>query len=140
MSRIAFAIITVLSTSLLGACGSHLAGGWDGIADVGPIDAFALTVELPEEGLEGVISIQEPGGKASYQVCKATSEGDHFVLHWDAGWKDCKARKDRKSDPGRLVGTAGESAIFGEIFKGESRTGFFRAFRRPPPEPDLKVE
>ena len=117
-----------------------MAGTWDGTADVGPIDAFALTVELPEEGLEGAISIFEPGGKVSYQICKASQVGDHFVLHWDAGWKDCKQNKKTKSEPGRLVGTAGESALFGEIFKGDSRVGFFRAFRKPPPEPALKVE
>ena len=117
-----------------------MAGTWDGTADVGPIDALALTVELPEEGLEGAISIFEPGGKVSYQICKASLQGDQFILHWDAGWKDCKQHKDRKSEPGKLVGTAGEVALFGEIFKGESRVGFFRAFRKPPPEAALKVE
>ena len=81
MSRVAIIITILLSASFLGACGSHLAGGWDGTADVGPIDALPLTVELPEQGLEGVISIHEPQGKANYQICKATAVGDQFVLH-----------------------------------------------------------
>lgn len=135
MTRFAFAAVLLLS-----ACGSHMSGTWAGTADIGPIDALALTFELPEEGLEGHISIVEPGGKVTYQICKASQQGDQFVLHWDAGWKDCKKAKDRASEPGRLVGTAGESVLFGEVFKGKARVGFFRAFRRPPPEPALKVE
>jgi hypothetical protein len=140
MTRIATAILLLTLPLTLCACGSHLAGVWDGTADIGPIDAFALTVEFPQEGLEGDIAIVETGGKVTYHVCKSSQQGDRFVLHWDAAWNDCKERKDRKSDPGRLVGVAGEGAIFGEVFKGARRVGFFRAFRRPPPEPALKVE
>ncbi len=135
------ALAATLGILLLGsACGSHLHGTWAGTTDIGPIDAFPLTVEMPEEGLQGDISIIEPRGKVTYHVCKATQQGDQFVLHWDAGWKDCKKRADVKSDPGRLEGTAGENVLFGNVFKGKKKVGFFRAFRKPPPEDALKVE
>ncbi len=136
-------MIRIVTTALLltlSACGSHLQGAWDGTADIGPIDAFPLTVMMPAEGLEGDITIAKPDGKMTYHVCKASQQGDQFTLHWDAGWNDCKKHKDRASAPGRLVGVAGEGALFGEVFKGKKRVGFFRAFRRPPIKPEMKVE
>lgn len=120
---------------LLVGCGSPFAGGWDGTMDVGPILAHSITVKMPPEGLEGDLTVQTPDGERAYRICKGTLTGDKFELSFDRLNADCVAEKDAKTDVHILRGTLGEGVFFGEVFRGERKIGFFRAFRTPPPAP-----
>lgn len=116
---------------LLGGCGSPFAGGWAGTMDVGPILAHTITVQMPPEGLEGDLRVQTPEGDKDYRICSGTLTNDQFELSFDRLHPDCTAPKDGKRDLHVLRGTLGEGVFFGEVYRGDRRIGFFRAFRKP---------
>lgn len=122
----------LLVTVALGACGSPFAGGWKGTMDIGPILAHSFTVQMPPEGLEGDLGVQTPDGEKTYRICKASLDGDRFELTFDRLHPDCAAGKDDKTDIHVLRGSLGETVVFGEVFRGERKIGFFRAFRTKP--------
>jgi hypothetical protein len=67
----------------------------------------------------------------TYQICHASLDGDRFEVQYDESLPNCRKKKGLASDRRTLKGTLGVSVIFGEVFKGKERTGFFRAFRKP---------
>lgn len=123
--------------SLLAGCGSPFAGGWQGTMDVGPVLAHSVTIEMPPEGYEGDLTVQTSEGDKTYRICKATLTVDQFELSFDRLNADCVAEKGANTDVHTLRGTLGEGVIFGEILRDKRKIGFFRAFRKAPPPPDI---
>ena len=116
---------------LLGGCGSPFAGGWAGTMDVGPILAHSIEVTMPPEGLEGDVAVQTEDGEKRYRICKGTLTNDQFELSFDRLNPDCAGKDGAKTDVHVLRGTLGEGVFFGEVFRGDRKIGFFRAFRKP---------
>lgn len=127
-----------LAAILLTACGSPLAGGWQGTMDLGPVDAPAWTLRIAEDGRTGRLEIKEPGKAFErFELCKLSLQGRAFVAEYDANRPTCDGPD--ASDRRVLRGTAGEGVISGEVFGPGSgdqtgpKLGFFRAFRLPTP-------
>lgn len=138
MFRLSLFLLSLLV--LATGCGSPLQGGWAGTIDIGPIEAYDLKVTMPEEGLDGTLLVRTAKGTQQYSFCKGSLDGQQFELHYDLARPTCEDKEGAPTDPRRLVGTLGESVLFGEVYKGSEKVGFFRAFLEPPPAADLKTE
>lgn len=139
-------IWTALFATILAGCSSPLAGGWQGTADLGPVAAYDVTLQLNEEATAGTIAIRE-AGKAfeKFTLCSVEVTERAMALEYDANRPNCDVKGADPSDRRTLVGTVGEGVVFGEILAAGSepsadgkpgqRLGFFRAFREPAPSP-----
>jgi len=132
-------------------CGSPLTGTWRGTMDLGAMDAWPLEVRVGEDPSRGRLVVQEKGRTfESFQLCTVEPATERKLeLSYNPEHPDCaapagtaEAGKDRRT----LRGTVGEGVLFGEVFRGSERIGFFRAFRQdavaalgpqtPKPAPD----
>ncbi len=135
----------LLAVTFMG-CSSPLAGGWQGTADLGPVAAYEVTLQLNEDASAGTLAIRETG-KAfeKFTLCSIEVTERAMALTYDANRPNCDEKGADPSDRRTLLGTVGEGVVFGEIFaagttagadgKSPPRLGFFRAFRQPAPEP-----
>lgn len=113
-----------------GACGAPQVGTWQGTLDIGGTQAVPLSLHLQEDGVTGRVNAKE-NGKAfeALQICSfKLGRLRQFELTYDANRPNCEQSADA-ADPRTYRGTVGEDTIFGEVFRGEQRIGFFRAFR-----------
>ena len=121
------------ATLLLFGCGSPLAGGWRGTADLGPVLAPALEFHVAEDTLTGRLELQEVGKPYSrFQLCalRVDAQDERKVeLEYDANRPGCEATHQDVSDRRRLVGVVGEGVWTGDVFRGAEKIGFFRAFQ-----------
>lgn len=131
LPRLCVALLVVLA-----ACSSPVAGGWQGTADLGPVAATDVTLNLDEEGNAGTIAIREPGKVfEKYTICSIHLDKRDLALTYDANRPNCDDKSPDPSDRRTLRGTVGEGVVFGEVLGPDARTrvGFFRAFRKPNP-------
>ena len=134
LSLFLFGLLPLAATTLLTGCGAPTAGMWQGTADLGPIDAFALVVMLPEEGFEGEVELAFRDGPARFSVCKGRARNGNFELEIDWSHRDCKLPNGAAPDRRLLRGTVGEGVIAGTILRPNAngkpeQLGFFRAYR-----------
>ena len=145
--RLKAAALIGLGALCLSGCAAAWSGAWSGTADLGPVEARTLTLHLLDgepatAGASALGSVRwaAAGGAAhTFQVCKRQVVGPKITLEIDTAHPDCSAGADAK--PLRLEGTIGAGVIHGDLFRGQERVGFFRAFRenaaksafQPPP-------
>lgn len=116
----------VLAGSSAG-CTAALAGRWQGTADVGPITAFDLRIEVAGDGKSGRIAVQD-GSAGAHDLCRIQVSGRDVDLEYDLAQPTCALEAGKPSDRRRLRGTIGEGLVFGELLRGNERIGFFRAY------------
>ncbi len=115
---------------VLAGCGAPQVGTWQGTLDIGGTQAVQLTLHVHEDGASGSVKAKE-NGKAfeALQICTfKLGRLRQFELTYDANRPNCEQSADA-ADPRTYRGTVGEDTIFGEVYRGEQRIGFFRAFR-----------
>jgi hypothetical protein len=117
----------VLTSAVLSACSSPLVGRWDGMADLGPIDAWPVKLQLAKDGQSGQVSWQEQGSVwRTFSACRVHLQGRQFEVEFDLAQPECGsgAQRDRRV----LRGTVGDRLLFGEILGSDKAVGFFRAY------------
>lgn len=115
------------------ACSSPLAGRWQGTADMGPIAAFELQLEVDADDLTGTLNLREPGKPESYRICHIDRRGRAIAIEYDVGRPNCDATGSTPSERRVLKGQVGEGIVSGEVWKGSDKLGFFRAYVQPKP-------
>ena len=134
VSLLLFGLAALASGAALTGCSAPTAGMWQGTVDIGPIDAFDLTVMLPEEGFEGEVEVAFKGEPARFSVCKGRARNGNFELEIDWTHRDCKLPNGTAPDRRLLRGTVGEGVIAGTLLRPvaggrNEQLGFFRAYR-----------
>ena len=124
--------IALFSLSLLALLGSSgctaaIAGRWQGTADVGPIKAYDLRLEVASDGKSGRIAVQD-GSPGAHDLCRIEVKGRDVDLEYDLAQPPCRSEEGKPSERRRLRGTVGEGLVFGEVLQGSQRIGFFRAY------------
>lgn len=110
------------------ACGSPLAGRWQGTADIGPVRAQQLVLELDEQGQTGRLHVADPGRTEAFRLCRVQRHGRSLELQYDAARPSCEGNAGAPSELRTLKGTVGEGVVWGQIWRGTENIGFFRAF------------
>ena len=123
------AVLSLTLLSLLGSsgCTAAIAGRWQGTADVGPIKAFDLRLEVSGDGKSGRIAVQD-GSPGAHDLCRIEVNGRDVELEYDLAQPTCRSEEGKPSERRRLRGTVGEGLVFGEVLQGSQRIGFFRAY------------
>ena len=124
-----------LCVLVLAACSSPAAGGWRGTADIGPIAAYEMSLRFSDNGGKGQVMIREPTNPSSGQwftLCSLQIDRRVWVATYDPGSVECQGPA---GDRRELRGVVGEGVAWGEVWQAGNKTGFFRAFRVPPPAP-----
>lgn len=119
------ALLLVLSAA--SGCAAPIAGRWQGTADVGPINAYDLRLEVASDGKSGRIAVQD-GSPGAHDLCRIELNGRDVDLEYDLAQPTCRSEEGKPSDRRRLRGTVGEGLVFGEVLQGSQRIGFFRAY------------
>jgi hypothetical protein len=125
-------VAALAAAGALAGCGAPTAGLWQGTADIGPIDAFPLVVQLPAEGLAGEVELRIGEGVQRHAICAGQARGGVIELEIDWTHRDCTVPDGAAADRRRLRGRLGPSLIAGAIYRGEEQVGFFRAYREAP--------
>lgn len=113
----------------LAACSSPLAGSWQGTLDLGPVDAWPIGLTVDEDGSRARVHVKEKGRAfQDFQSCSLTLTDRYVELVYDAGRPNCDVDSPDASERRTLRGTVGEGVVFGEVVRGTTRLGFFRAF------------
>ena len=123
------AVLSLTLLALLGSsgCTAAIAGRWQGTADVGPIKAFDLRLEVSGDGKSGRIAVQD-GSPGAHDLCRIEVNGRDVELEYDLAQPTCRSEEGKPSERRRLRGTVGEGLVFGEVLQGSQRIGFFRAY------------
>lgn len=117
-------------------CTAALAGRWQGTADVGPITAYDLRIEVAGDGKTGRIALQD-GSQGAHDLCRIEVRGRDVDLEYDLAQPTCSQDAGKPSDRRQLRGTIGEGLVFGELLRGSERIGFFRAYlTQADPQPE----
>ena len=124
--RVAALVVVLAGVGSFSGCGAAWSGAWTGTADIGPVDAHALTLILSEAA--GTVQLAQAGGDSpTLTVCTKQIEGTKITLEIDTGRPDCSPGSGARRL--RLEGMIGARVIHGDIYQGHERIGFFRAFR-----------
>ena len=135
------AALAGLLLMLAQGCGSPLVGQWRGTADIGPLAAYPIEIRIDPEAKSGRLDLAETGKPFTrYEFCSvADATGRKLELVYDPAVPACDPAA--KSEGRRtLKGTVGEATLFGELFEGPNRIGFFRLFRVDPDAPAAETE
>ncbi len=124
--RIAVLVVGLGGVGGLTGCGAAWSGAWTGTADVGPVDAHALTLILSPSASTVQLALGD-GDTPTLTVCAKQIEGAKLALEIDTGRPDCSPGQGARRL--RLEGLIGARVIHGDIYHGHERIGFFRAFR-----------
>ena len=119
---------------VLAACASPAAGGWRGTADLGPVAAYDIEYKLSDDASQGQIAIREPGRGFSQQwfrLCTLSVDRRQMRATYDPTSPDCQGAVGNRRE---IRGLVGESVLWGEIWQGNQKQGFFRAFHLPLPD------
>lgn len=111
-----------------GACGSPLAGAWRGTADLGPVRAQALVLTVAEDGQSGKLHLADPGKPEDFVLCRLSRTERTFEAEYDAARPGCDGNAGSPSERRMLKGTVGEGVVWGELWRGNEKLGFFRGF------------
>lgn len=123
--------LTLLALLACAGCAAPIAGRWQGTADVGPIKAYDLQLEVASDGGSGRITVQD-GSVGAHDLCRIDIRGRNVDLEYDLAQPTCRSEEGKPSDRRRLRGTVGEGLVFGEVLQGAQRIGFFRAYLTQP--------
>ena len=127
--------LVVLGSASVG-CTAALAGRWQGTADVGPITAYDLRIEVAGDGKSGRIALLD-GSPGAHDLCRIDVRGRDVDLEYDLAQPTCSQESGKPSDRRQLRGTIGEGLVFGELLRGAERIGFFRAYlTQAAPQPE----
>lgn len=126
-------LVTVALIGLGGCAAAPLAGGWQGIADIGPVAAWQVELQLDADETAGEVRIHSDGKTwTAYRLCRVARTVRAMELEYDAARPGCEAQGPTPSDRVVLRGTVGEAVMTGEVFRSGVRTGFFRAYPLAP--------
>jgi hypothetical protein len=119
-----------LLLALFSGCGSPVAGQWRGTVDIGPVAAYPVEIRIDPEATTGRIDLAEAGKPFTrFEFCTiadATTRKLELVYDPQTPACDPKGKPDGRRT---LRGTVGEATLFGELFEGPNRIGFFRLFK-----------
>ncbi len=117
----------VVASGFNAGCTAALAGRWQGTADVGPIAAYDLRIEVAGDGKSGRIAVKD-GSPGAHDLCRIDVRGRDVDLEYDLAQPTCAQEAGKPTDRRQLRGTIGEGLVFGEVLRGTERIGFFRAY------------
>jgi len=121
-----WAVAVVAVAIGLSGCGASWTGTWGGVADLGPVDAHELTLTLSDK--DSTVTLKDANGDTkTLQVCARSVENRKITLVVDMSRPDCSTGANAKRL--RLDGLIGAGVIHGDMYRGQQRVGFFRAFR-----------
>ena len=121
----------VLLLAVLVACSSPAAGGWRGTADLGPVAAYPFEVKFNDDASQGHIAVREPGrgfAQQWFQLCTLTVDRRQITATYDPTSPDCQGAASSRRE---VRGLVGEGVLWGELWQGNQKLGFFRAFQEP---------
>ncbi len=135
---VAAAVVVALAGALAAGCSPSWVGSWAGTADLGPVNAYTIELSLADaDGVSGAVVTAPDGRVQRHKLCSQSVQGRQITFEIDTGRSDCSA------GPGaerlRFEGAVGARLIHGIIYRGKERVGFFRAFPKRPPEPEVQA-
>lgn len=120
--------IVGLALATVAACSAPAVGTWSGTADLGPQRGQQLRLQLFEDEKTGKLWLQDPGKPEDFSVCSLQRTGRSVQIEYDAARPNCAGDAGSPSERRVLKGTIGEGVVFGEVWQGGEKLGFFRAF------------
>ncbi len=109
-------------------CASPLVGAWRGTADLGPVRAQTLVLTVGADGLTGKVHLDDPGKPEDFVLCRLSRQGRVFEAEYDAARPGCDGNPGSPTERRLLKGTVGEGVVWGEVWRGGEKLGFFRGF------------